>query len=68
MINYNEHENTCVKKKNRSQKYDVNRPTSIYGLAYTNKHKKCLSMMILICIKGFLHYKTILCHKAALDV
>ena len=40
-----------VKKKNRSHKYDKNRPTSRHGLTYTNKHKKCLSMMILINIK-----------------
>ena len=40
-----------VKKKNRSHKYDINRPTSRHGLTYTNKHKKCLSMMMLICIK-----------------
>ena len=40
-----------VKKKIRSHKCDINRPTSRHGLTYTNKHKKCLSMMILICIK-----------------
>ena len=32
-----------VKKKSRSHKYDIN--------TYTSKHKKCLSMMMLICIK-----------------
>ena len=40
-----------VKKKNRSHKYKINRPTSRHGLTYTNKHKKCLSMIMLICIK-----------------
>ena len=40
-----------VKKKNRSHKYDINRPTSRHGLTYTNKHKKCLSILMLICIK-----------------
>ena len=40
-----------VKKKSRSHKCDINRPMSRYGLTYTNKHKKCLSMMMLICIK-----------------
>ena len=29
-----------VKKKSRSHKYDINRPTSGHGLTYTNKHKK----------------------------
>ena len=33
-----------VKKK-------INRPTSRHGLTYTNKHKKCLSILMLICIK-----------------
>ena len=40
-----------VKKKSRSHKYDINRPTSRHGLTYTNKHKKCLSMIMLIRIK-----------------
>ena len=40
-----------VKKKSTSLKYDINRLTSRHGLTYTNKHKKCLSMMMLICIK-----------------
>ena len=40
------------KKKNRSYKYDINRPASRHGLTYANKHKKCLSMMMmLVCIK-----------------
>ena len=37
-----------VKKKNRSHKYDINRPASRHWLTYTSKHKKCLSMMMLI--------------------
>ena len=40
-----------VKKKNRSDKYNINRPTSRHGLTYTNKHKEYVSMMMLICIK-----------------
>ena len=39
-----------VKKKNRSHRYDTNRPTSRRGLTFT-KYKKYLSMMMLICIK-----------------
>ena len=39
-----------VKEKNRSHRYDINRPTSRHGLKYT-KYKKYLSMMILTCIK-----------------
>ena len=39
-----------MKMKNRSQKYDINRPTSRHG----HKCKKCLSMMMLICIKQHL--------------
>ena len=40
-----------VKNKNRPHKCYIYRPTSTLGLTYTNKHKKCLSMMMLICIK-----------------
>ena len=40
-----------VKKKSRSHKYHINRRTSRHWLTYTNKHKKFLSMMMLICIK-----------------
>ena len=39
-----------VKKKNRSHRYNINRPTSRHMLTYT-KYKKCLSMMMLVCIK-----------------
>ena len=45
MINYNEGE----KEKQMTQ--DMNRPMSRHGLTYTNKCKKCLSMMMFICIK-----------------
>ena len=40
-----------VKKKSRSHKYHINRPTPGHGPTYTNKHKKCLSMMMLTCIE-----------------
>ena len=36
--------------KNRSHRYDINRPWSRRGHKY-NKYKKCLSMMMLLCIK-----------------
>ena len=39
-----------VKKKNRSHRYDINRHMSTHGLTYS-KYKKCLSMIMLICIK-----------------
>ena len=39
--------------KNRSQKYDINRPTSRHGHNYT-KYKMCLSVMIILCIKQHL--------------
>ena len=40
-----------AKKKDRSYRYDINRPTYRHGVTYTNKYKKCLSVMIFICIK-----------------
>ena len=42
-----------MKMKNRSYRYDINRPRSRLDHKY-NKHKKCLSMMMLICIKQHL--------------
>ena len=39
-----------MKMKNRSHRYDINRRRSRHGHKYS-KHKKCLSMMMLICIK-----------------
>ena len=37
-----------MKMKNRSQRYDIYRPSSRRGLKYS-KYKKCLSIMMLIC-------------------
>ena len=45
MNNYNEN-----KKKNRSHRYDINKPTSRHGLTYA-KYNKSFSIMILIRIK-----------------
>ena len=43
-----------IKIKNRSHRYDVNRPMSRHGHKFS-KYKKCLSMMMLIiCIKEHL--------------
>ena len=39
--------------KNRSHKSDINRPKSRQGHKYS-ENKKCLSMMMLICIKQHL--------------
>ena len=39
-----------MKMKNGSHKYNINRPRSRHGHKYS-KCKKCLSMMMLICIK-----------------
>ena len=35
-----------MKMKNRSHRYDINRPKSRHGHKY-NKYKNCLSMMII---------------------
>ena len=43
-----------LKIKNRSQRYDINRPKLRHGPKYT-KHKMCLSMMMVICIKQHLN-------------
>ena len=40
-----------AEKKSRSHKCNINRTMSRYGLTYTNKHEKCPSMMMIICIK-----------------
>ena len=42
-----------MKKKNRSHRYDIDRPRSRHGDKYS-KNKKCLSMIMLICIKQHL--------------
>ena len=52
--------NMKMKMKNRSHGYDIKRPKK-HGLNMDkhNKYKKRVSMMMLICIKGYLRYKTI---------
>ena len=42
-----------MKKKNRSHRYDINRPRSWHGYKYI-KYEKCLCMMMLICINQHL--------------
>ena len=42
-----------MKIKNRSHRYEINRPSSRHGCKYS-KYKKCLSMMILMCTKQHL--------------
>ena len=42
-----------MKIKNKSHRYDINRPRSRHGHKYS-KYKKCLTMMMLICIKQHL--------------
>ena len=42
-----------LKMKNRSHRYDINRPRPRHGHEYT-KHKICLSLMMVICIKQHL--------------
>ena len=39
--------------KNKSYRYDINRPRSRHGHKYT-KYKICLSIMMVICIKKHL--------------
>ena len=39
-----------MEMKKRSHRYDINRPTSRHGHKYS-KDKKCLSMIMLLCIK-----------------
>ena len=39
-----------LKMKNRSQRYDINRPRPRHGHKYT-KYEMCLSKMMVICIK-----------------
>ena len=41
-----------MKTKNRSHRYDISR--SIHGHKYSKYKKKCLSMMMLICVKQHL--------------
>ena len=42
-----------IKIKNRSYRYDINRPRSTHGHKYS-KYEKCLTVMLLICIKQHL--------------
>ena len=42
-----------MKMKKVSHRHDINRPRLRHGHKY-RKHKKCLSMMMLICIKQHL--------------
>ena len=42
-----------MKMKNRPHRCDINRPRSRHGHKYS-KYKKCLTMMMLICIKQHL--------------
>ena len=44
-----------MKIQNRSQRYDINRPWSRHGHRYS-KYKKCLTMMMLTCIKQHLSH------------
>ena len=39
-----------IKMKNRSHRYGINRPRSRHEHKYS-EYKKCLSMMMLVCIK-----------------
>ena len=41
------------KLKNKSHRYDINRPRSRHGHKHT-KYKMCLSIMMVICIKQHL--------------
>ena len=49
-INHNEN---VDQMKNRSHRYNINRPSSRHGHKY-RRYRKCLSMMMLICIKQHL--------------
>ena len=42
-----------MEMQNRSHRYNINRPMSRHGHKYS-KYKKCLSMMMLLCIKQHL--------------
>ena len=42
-----------MKMKNRSHRYDINKPSSRHGYRYS-KYKKFLSIMMVICIKQHL--------------
>ena len=42
-----------LKMKNRSSRYDINRPRRGHGCKYT-RYKICLDIMMIICIKQHL--------------
>ena len=43
-----------IKMKNRSHRYDINRPRSRHGHKY-REYKMCLNMIMLVCIKQHLN-------------
>ena len=47
-----------LKMKNRLHRCDINRPRPRRGDKYTN-YRMCLTTMMVICIKGYLRYKTL---------
>ena len=47
-----------MKMKNRSYRYDINKSKSRHGYKY-GKYKKCLSMMMLICIPGGIYLRKV---------
>ena len=52
-----------MQMKNRSHRYDIDRPKSWHGHKYS-KYKKRLSMVMLMCIKQHLsHWKKSVAHK-----
>ena len=59
-INHNENEDE--NEKNKSHRYDINRPRSSHGHKYS-KYKKCLTMIMLICIKQHLSNEAELMEK-----
>ena len=42
-----------IKMKNKSHRYNINRPSSGHGHNYS-KYRKCLVMMILICLYAYI--------------
>ena len=50
----NGNENQIDTKNPRSQRYSMNRPRSVHEHKYS-KYKKCLSIMMLLCIKQHLN-------------
>ena len=50
----NGNENQIDTKNPRSQRYSMNRPRSVHEHKFS-KYKKCLSIMMLLCIKQHLN-------------